>query len=74
MTFSVRTGPDGFMEPTTSRRWVGSEGLGIPSPSWVPLQAVLFGVCVLPETYTLAPGSGCFSIVRYCWLDCGYST
>ena len=26
--------------------------------------ADLFGVCVLPETYTLAPGSGCFSIVR----------
>ena len=30
----------------------------------MPPLADLFGVCVLPETYTLAPGSGCFSIVR----------
>ena len=30
----------------------------------VPPLADLFGVCVLPETDTLAPGSGCFSIVR----------
>ena len=37
------------------------EGLG---PSRVPPMADLFGVCVLPETYTLASGSGCFSIVR----------
>ena len=30
----------------------------------MPPLADLFGLCVLPETYTLASGSGCFSIVR----------
>ena len=36
----------------------------------------LFGVCVLPETYTLAPGSGCFSIVRIAGstVDTGHSS
>ena len=30
----------------------------------MPPLADLFGVCVLPETYTLACGSGCFSMLR----------
>ena len=56
--------------PSTSRRWVGGERLGIPlTTSWVP---VLFGVFVLPETYSL----GClwFRIVRFPWSCSGYST
>ena len=58
--------------PTTSRRWVGGEGAWHPlTPSWVPLLAGLFGVFVLPETYSL--GFLWFRIVRFPWSYSGHS-
>ena len=61
--------------PTTSRRWVGSEGLVIPSPHlgchhW---QSCSVSTCC-PRRAVLDSSGLCFRIVRFAWFHSGYSS
>ena len=69
VTFSVRTGLDGFVEAYDNEAAV--RGLASPHTFLAATTGILFGVCVLPGTYC----SGlCFRIVRLLGFDSGYSS
>ena len=75
VTFSVRTGPDGFIEAYDTEATVRGAGLGIPSlllgcHCW---QSCSVSACCLRRTVLDSSGL-CFRIVRFAWFDSGYST